>query len=215
MLVSPKEQEIVANAWEPGIRRADRAYINFMRFMKHFLRDKNFSGRKILDLGPGHYDFGILARFQGATVIPLELDPAVIELGRYRGFEPIEFDLKKPQYVSTFGEGAIDGIFCNGSIDASWWSTESEQNSYANDIVSCLRPDGWALISPCNSGPETAGQNSIENQKMQIRAFQKLGFKLTKLTSIERNYFGISSGILPAFVLTKNLRYVRFPWLFR
>lgn len=214
MLVSPREQEIVAKAWEPGIRRPDRAYINFMRFLKHFLRDKNLAEKTILDLGPGHYDFGILARFQGARVIPLELDPAVIELGRYRGFEPIEFDLKRPRFVESFGKQSIDGIFCNGSIDASWWTTMEEQIEYARDLYSCLRPDGWALIAPCNSGPEEIG-SALDNQRQQISAFKELGFKLTRLTKLEKNYFGISTNILPAFVLTKNVRYVRFPWLFR
>jgi hypothetical protein len=143
------------------------------------------------------------------------LDPAVIELGKHRGFEPLNFDLQKPSYVSTFGRASIDGIFCNGSIDASWWPDPVAHEAYLRDMDSCLKPNAWALISPCNTARSDHDRSETQEQAVQVRLLKTLGYKATRLTEIERNYFGISSGVRPALVFTKNIKYLRFPWLHR
>lgn len=77
---------------------------------------EDFRGKEILELGPGHYAFALLARSLGARVVCIENDPTFAKLGRHLGFEIYErnfFDLTEIQLSEKF-----DGLFVKGTFNA-------------------------------------------------------------------------------------------------
>ncbi len=49
----------------------------------------DFAGRRVLELGPGHYTFAIIARSLGAELVCVEKDPVLAEFGRRLGFDVV------------------------------------------------------------------------------------------------------------------------------
>ncbi len=219
MLVSPAEVELVKTAWEPGIRDPGRGNRHFDWVLRRFLHKRDFAGKRIADLGPGHYDFDVLLRLRGAEMVPLELDPAVIALGRHRGFDPVEFDLKRGGYVERFGPAAFDGVYCNGSIDCHWWGDDDDAHrAYVQDLTRSLKPDAWAFIAPCNTPPGLTIEQARGDAHarhviaVQIKAFKDCGYKVLYMHKRQREFYGISTDQLPFVVFTRNLNYLPFPW---
>lgn len=218
MLTDQVEIDLVQNAWEPGIRDPHRRAGNFERVIKRFLGSVRLEGSVVADMGPGHYDFGKAMAQRGAKTIGLELDPAVIALGRHRGFEVIEFDLRKDLVSERLGKASIDGLYCNGSINCSWWPVEADHHAYVADILAALKPDGWAYIAPCNASGslsiEEAGRDpaSVQMIKTQISAFEAHGFRTIRMNRYQQGAYGVSTNMHPRVVFTKGLRYIPGPW---
>ena len=217
MLRTADEVELVKDAWEPGIRDPMRRSVHFERIIGRFLHSVKHKGSVVADMGPGHYDFGAALAKRGATVIGLELDPAVIALGRHRGLDVIEFDLRKSD-LTTLGKSRWDGIFCNGSINCWWRRGRAAQDAYVQDVLAALKPKGWAYIAPCNHAPGlNAAQakhdrDAQEAIAAQHSAFVSHGFRATSLNRLQQGLYGLSTDILPAYVFTRNLSYGRWPW---
>lgn len=64
MLNDLAEIAIIANARQKNVRDPNRSRAHFERLA--------FPGQTTVDLGPGHYDFGMLARAKGAQVYGVE-----------------------------------------------------------------------------------------------------------------------------------------------
>ena len=148
MLTDPKEIEIISNARQANVRDPERSRVHFERIFETFFKDQDFSGRDYLDLGPGQYDFGELVRASGGRTVAIDNDPAVIELGQYKGFETHEANLKN---LAEMDLGRLfDGIFCKFSISALWFRTEEEHQQLVGALSALLKPTGWIWIAPWN-----------------------------------------------------------------
>lgn len=86
MLTDPREIEIISKARQKNVRDQNRSRQHFLNILEDFLPLKSLKDQLILDLGPGQFDFGVVARERGAEVMAIDNDPAVVELGRYKGF---------------------------------------------------------------------------------------------------------------------------------
>ena len=97
--------------------------------------------RIVVDLGcgPGHYTRAL--RAAGATVLPVDLDPAEFELpGGPPGGQVIADGARLP--VPTAG---LDGVFCSNMLE----HTPDTEGVLA-ELERVLRPGGWAWISWTN-----------------------------------------------------------------
>jgi hypothetical protein len=218
MLVDETEERLVANAWERGIRRKDRSAKPFGRIVSRFLAARDHRGTVVADMGPGHYDFGRALAPLGAKVVGLELDPAVIALGKHRGVDVIEFDLRSRMLGADLGRARWDGVFCNGSINCWWQRGPGAQEAYVADLKSAIKPGGWAYIAPCNYAPEQnadqAARNpeAVEAIEAQRAAFVRAGFTVWRFNRFQRWRYAMSTDMRPAYVYTLNLDVTRGPW---
>jgi 16S rRNA A1518/A1519 N6-dimethyltransferase RsmA/KsgA/DIM1 with predicted DNA glycosylase/AP lyase activity len=109
MLKTKAEAELLQNALEPGIRNPKRPGYGISNIFHDFHRDVSWSNARILELGPGHFEFCEAARNRGATAEAVELDPVVAELGKRRGFQIHLGDLKQIKQLQF--ESTYDGLF--------------------------------------------------------------------------------------------------------
>ena len=145
MLTKPEEIECVKNAWEPGIADPLRGREDFERIATCFFHDLNLQGARILDLGPGHYDFGHSLSGSGAKVVGYELDPAVIELGELKGFEVIKGNVYDLEHLNRL-RGSFDGLFCRGSFNSRNFEDTAAHQTYLRALISVVKPEGFCWI---------------------------------------------------------------------
>ena len=208
MLYNQTELDILKDAQEPGIRNPQRPRIHFERIMSRFFKNYDFKEKVILDLGPGHYDFCELARDKGAIPFAIELDESVVKLGKYRKIEVLKGNLTDPKVYESF-KGKVDLLFCRGSINCGWFKDGNEHEQYLIQMLSVLKENGSAWISPCNE-PATSPyyQSSLETQ---LEVFDKHNFFTFKTHKVQAYLYGIWSDN-PKLIYTKNLNYHKLPW---
>lgn len=99
------------------------------------------AGHTVVDLGcgPGHYTRAL--RQAGATVLPVDLDPAEFALpGGPPGGHVVATAARLP--VPT---GAIDGVFCSNMLEHT-----PDTEAVLAELERVLRPGGWAWVSWTN-----------------------------------------------------------------
>lgn len=208
MLYNQTEIEMLKNAQEPGIRDPLRPRVHFQRIISRFFKNYDFNQKVILDLGPGHYDFCDLARSKGAIPYSIELDECVVRLGRYKKIEVLHGDLVDPNIYDEF-KGKVDLLFCRGSINCGWFNDENEHTIYLEKMLSVLKENGSAWISPCN-----ASESFLQYREMldiQMKIFTKNNFYTLNTNKLQSYLYGIWSDT-PRIIYTKNLKYHKFPW---
>jgi hypothetical protein len=176
--------------------------------MERFFRNYDFRNKVVLDLGPGHYDFCELARERGAIPYAIELDESVVKLGQYKKFEVTQANLTDPNVYDAF-TGKVDLLFCRGSINCEWFQHKSDHINYLGKMLSVLKSNGSAWVSPCNE-PANA-PNYKQNLEIQLNEFKKFDFHTIKTHKIQAYVYGIWSDN-PKLIYTKNLKYHKFPW---
>jgi SAM-dependent methyltransferase len=98
-------------------------------------------GLTLLDLGcgPGHYTRAL--RRAGATVLPMDLDPAEFALpGGPPGGEMVADAGRLP-----IGTARVDGVFCSNMLEHT-----PTTEAVLDEVERVLRPGGWAWISWTN-----------------------------------------------------------------
>ncbi len=148
----------------------------------------HFEGKRILELGPGHYAFALLARHLGAEVVCIERDPAFVSLGRHLGFEIIDQDfhtLSPDQFEQSF-----DGLFVKGTFNACNPKDESEISEFVERITNLLWPEAWAWFVTVNktaSPPEgwKMGQFVDHRVELQRQAFADHGWDVSMMMGEE------------------------------
>lgn len=191
MLEDAKEIEIISRARQKNIRDPSRSRTTFERIFSDFLGDKIFSGCQLLDLGPGHHDFGVLAQERGAQVHAIDNDPAVVELGCHKGFSVRLGNLEE---ISTFQnqEQSYDGVFCKFSLNALWFEDEEELRAHTQSIGNLVKPGGWAWIGPWNGGHDKRPSRLVKRLlRVQLEEFKAMGFWALKLNKNLAKYYGI------------------------
>lgn len=193
MLLDKTEVKIMEKAEQVALRNPQRSAWPFEKIVNDFFDDSHFADKKVLDLGPGQYDFQELAKTKGAKGYAIDFDPAVIELGNYKGFEVTNADLRRIS-IDTFGH-RFDGMFCRGSINAFWFAQNLDQlYSYSKTIAELLSEDGWAFITPWNGVSSSLNLTATREEEIlqvQQKAFEDQGFNLCELSEEDAKYYGI------------------------
>lgn len=213
MLTDPKEIEIISKARQPNVRDPERSRVHFDQIFDAFFKDQGFSGRTFLDLGPGQFDFGELVRESGGQTVAIDNDPAVVELGRYKGFETHEGNIR---HLSEMDLGHLfDGIFCKFSISALWFRTEEEHQQLVNTLSALLKPKGWIWIAPWNG---TRPDTEFEDHQLlswQISAFASVGAETWELSPYASKLFGVHGRVANRALFTLGLPVPKDPKLLR
>lgn len=209
MLTKPEEIECVKSAWESGIADPSRPRDHFERIAICFFHDLNLRGSRILDFGPGHYDFGHCLADSGATVIGYELDPAVIKLGRLKGFQVIEGNVYDVEHLERLRE-SFDGLFCRGSINSRIFEDTAAHQAYLKAMISVVKPGGFCWISPCND-PVGALTSDVHFERIiteQIDFFREENFQIYEEDDDLTNAFGLFC-TAPRLLFTRGFEVTR------
>ena len=145
------------------------------RIFDDFLGARKLAGSRVLELGPGQYDLARMVEAAGATMVSMDFDPAVIALGKKRGYNVILADFRSFDWSSLRGE--FDGLLCRGSITPAWFHDAKSLGSFVDQICSALKPNGWGWLAPWNI---TLSQGSPARAQLMLdaedRAFGRNGF---------------------------------------
>lgn len=140
--------ELDAPAW---LRRWDRQQGGYVpereqtfALMLDVLERLGAAPGRLLDLGcgPGSLSDRALARFPGAQVVGLDLDPVMLELGRRTlgdRIQWVEADLRSPGWPDSLAGGRFDAVV---SATALHWLDAERLPTLAIGIATVLRPDG-------------------------------------------------------------------------
>lgn len=174
-----KAQQIIISSRSPShtTYKPGRA-IKAMNAVNDMFSPECFENKTILDFGPGHYSFSLLARHLGATVICIEYDPSLVSLGEYLGFEVhnTNLDVIKRGF---FGR-KFDGLWLKGCFNACRLPDDNAVTQLAEELTGFLSEDAWGWLVPCNKGkaPEGEDQEGFEERRVnvQTQAFKGLGW---------------------------------------
>jgi SAM-dependent methyltransferase len=99
------------------------------------------AGQTLLDLGcgPGFYTRALRAR--GATVIPVDNDPAAVE---WEG-TPVEGALLADGGHLPLADASVDGVVCSNLLEHT-----PDPEAVLREVGRVLRPGGWAYVSWTN-----------------------------------------------------------------
>jgi hypothetical protein len=157
-------------------------------------------------MGAGQFDFGVLARQRGASVLGIDNDPAVLELGTHKGFATQQVQLRRLD--ARHLPGPFDGLFCKFSLNAFWASGPTEHRAQIHEIASLLKTDGWAWIAPWNGPPKRVPLSPDDiSQTLQVQAdeFARHGFLGFALTDALAKYYGVHGATGNNALFVRNL----------
>ncbi len=205
MLKDKREIEIISRARQKNVADPKRSREHFERIFADFLSGVRFEGARLLDLGPGQYDFAELADARGAVTEGIDRDEAVVELGEYRGLPVRRGDLKKLKAADF--DTRFDGIFCKFSINAFWFDG-AQQSAYVAELEALLEPDGWGWIAPWNGQPKKDPLSDDQVTRVlraQADAFREAGFVGFDLTDELAKHYGINGATANRPLFVQNL----------
>jgi hypothetical protein len=208
VLTDKKAIEIVSTAKQKNVRDPKRSRLHFENIFDSFFSQHNFSG-DYLDMGPGQYDFGVMAKERGADqCYAIENDPPVIELGKYLGFEVLDANIKL--YASALVENRkFSGVFNKFSYNCFWYLDNPEAHiNFVDHVLASLSADGWAWIAPWNGVPKSKdlSESQIETQlELEKNIFQERGFDVRTLSDKEAKKFGVHGVVANSLIFTFNL----------
>ena len=209
MLTEKEEIKIISKAKQKNIRDPNRSREPFDRIFRDFFRDTKFQGGAYLDLGAGHYDFGELIRQRGGECHCVDKDPAVVELGRHKGFHVIEHDIKTIN--SDVIEIEYDGVFNKFSLNAFWsWREEERQEALVANLANFVKPEGWAWIAPWNGVPKKDLLSEVDIDwvlSRQKELFLNHDFECIALTKSQSEAYGLTGAIENNVIFIKNLNW--------
>jgi len=208
MLTNIKEIEIISQARQKNVRDPNRSRKHFENIFEDFFLLTDFKDSFVLDLGPGQYDFCVLAKERGAIkCCGIDNDPAVIELGQYKGFEVIGGRLQDIE-ASLFRR-PFDGVFCKFSINAFWFHDDTNKLvDYIARVDALVKPKGWAWIAPWNGVPKAAILTDKEVRhilEVQNQAFEDRGYRTLMLDKEQTDRYGVSGQVANNPIFLKNL----------
>lgn len=167
--ITDKQLEVVQTSSLASHRDYNpRRGIKVARALNQYFSCEMFDGKRIVEFGPGHYAFSLLARSLGAKVECVELDPALAELGRVLGFEVHE---KSFDTVSDIGlEGKFGGIWQKGCFNACRFPEETDMEEYVEEMTALIDDNGWGWVSTCNkaSGLNADGE-AFTKQRIELQ----------------------------------------------
>ena len=208
MLTDPREIEIISRARQKNVRLPTRSRQHFVNIFDDFFDQISFDEGPIIDLGPGHYDFGVIATERGATdVLGFDNDEAVLELGRHKGFRTVSGKIQEVS-SSTLNE-TFSGVFNKFALNSFWFfDNQSAQIEFVDRIAGLIKPNGWGWIAPWNGIPKKAELNDDEISDIlqtQARRFEHHGFEAFDLTAELSARYGVTGSVANNAIFTKGL----------
>src|SRR5436190_1963179 len=196
MLKSAAEAAIMETARQPNLRDPRRSVVHYDAIVEDFNLAGRFANCRLLDLGPGHFDFCDVARAGGASVVGIDNDPAVVTLGKHRGIEAHELNIEDigPDSLG----GAFDALFCRWSFNAMWFADDDARHlAWAGRLAAMLARDGWAWLAPWNylaTGSELTRRRYLEVLQVQLEGMALNGFLGFYLPPDVAARYGLSRG---------------------
>ena len=176
MLFDSEEIQIMSKAVQPHLREPNRTELVSKNIFDDYFEPRELAGTRVLELGPGQYDFARMVAAAGATVVSMDHDPAVIALGQKRGYNVILADFRQFDWNSLKGE--FDGLFCRGSITPLWFRDPDPFAGFVGELCSVLKSDGWGWMVPWNAALSTAAPDYAQRMlDAEHHAFERNGFK--------------------------------------
>lgn len=205
MLKDPKAIEIISHARQKNVALENRSEQDFQNVFADFFSKHDFASQLIMDLGPGQYDFARRARDRNATVEHIDKDEAVVELGKYLGFEVSQGNLKSFDYAKRAAR--YDGIFCKFSINAFWFGSAEEVKAKIVAIDAMLKPNGWGWIAPWNGLPKKGWEKRDPQEFLaaQTEAFEDCGWTAYELSDELTKRYGITGSVMNHPLFVRNL----------
>ncbi len=143
-----------------------------------FFRPEHFRNKTLVEFGPGHYSFALLARHLGATVVCVEYDPALVAVGEYLGFEVHNTNLDV--ITRDFFGRQFDGLWLKGCFNACRLPDDQAVTRLSEELDGFIVPGGWGWLVPCNKGKAPSGedQEAFEARRVdtQTQAFAQLNW---------------------------------------
>ena len=208
MLDDERAIAIISKARQKNVATPKRSTRDFDRIFQDFLGDVDFKGKVVMDLGPGQYDFARRVRQRQGQAINIDNDPAVLELGRYLGFDVLESDLQT--FTGGSYRGRLDGLFCKFSINAFWFADTDLLEAHIQNLDGMLKPDGWGWIAPWNGPrPEHAAVPDAIHRFLdcQQNAFQGCGWSVHHLSEERAAYYGVNGKVANHALFLKGLSF--------
>jgi hypothetical protein len=205
MLDDPRAIAIISQARQKNVATPKRSSRDFAHIFADFFSDHHFAGKRILDLGPGQYDFAREARKRGATVHNIDNDPAVIELGKYFGFTVFEGNLRCLDFESL--KNNYDGVFCKLSINGLWFDDSGSLERHIRQLDAMLKLDGWGWIAPWNGiGKGESDPNRVTQLlRCQSAVFNDCGWTSFDLGDELTRYYGVDGTVHNHPLFLKNI----------
>lgn len=194
MLSDPRAVEIISKAKQKNVASPKRSDRDFDHIFKDFFIGFDFRNQLILDLGPGQFEFAKRVRERGGVVHNLDFDPAVLELGRYLGFDVFEANFK--EFDPEPYRGRYDGLFCKFSINAFWFEAD-QVRLHIRELDSMLKPGGWGWVAPWN-GLMRRDERSVNvraHLARQTDAFTECGWTAFDVDEQLARYYGVHGAI--------------------
>lgn len=153
---------------------------------------KHFQGKKIIELGPGHYAFALLARHLGAKVVCVERDPHFAQLGRYLGFEVLEIDFA--ELHREIFDKPFDGLWMKGSFNACNYKDKDAIVNFVDGLTELLSPDSWGWMVTVNkASADTANMEEFVIKRIEIQrcAFANAGWDVSWINDFTRSHYSL------------------------
>lgn len=168
-------------------------HIRASNVINDFFKPSDFQGKRIVEFGPGHYSFAMLARQLGAEVICIERHEEHARLGRVLGFTVIEkdFDDVTPEDLG----GQVDGLWMKGAFNACRMPSDDSIADLAERMTSFLKPNGWAwcvtvnMLSKEDQPEDPAVVRCVEVQRL---AFEQNGWTIEPINEDDRKRYAMS-----------------------
>ena len=175
-------------------------------FINDHFEKNDFTGKRILELGPGHYSFAMIARYLGAIVTCVEKDKSFIKLGRKIGFDVHDIDFNDLD-LKNF-ESPFDGLWIKGTFNACNYKSEDSILKFSETITSLVKPDGWAFLTTVNKSADK-NQSFVEQRiSIQKNILKKLNWECTPIKSSHRKSYALNySGSY--YYFTKNISRIK------
>ena len=205
MLKDPKAIEIISRARQKNVALENRSEQDFKNIFSDFFRKYDFADELVMDLGPGQYDFARRVRDRNGIVEHIDMDQAVVELGKYLGFEVSQGNLKSFDYAQRAAR--YDGLFCKFSINAYWFDSAQEVKSKIIAIDAMLKPSGWGWIAPWNGLPKKGWEDRDPQEFLdaQIEAFGECGWIGYELPDELTKRYGITGTVQNHPLFVRNM----------
>lgn len=177
-------QELIVTSNSPSHTTFnDRRCVKVANIISDMFAPEHFQNRTLVEFGPGHYSFALLARHLGATVVCVEYDPALVALGEYLGFEVHNTNLDV--ITRDFFGRTFDGLWLKGCFNACRLPDDRAVTRLTEELTGLLTPDAWGWLVPCNKGKAPVGEDqaAFEARRVsaQTQAFKELGWTANEL----------------------------------
>ncbi len=168
-------------------------HIRAGNIINDFFKPSDFKGKRVVEFGPGHYSFAMLARELGAEVICVERHEEHARLGRVLGFKVVEKDFDDVT-LEDLG-GPVDGLWMKGAFNACRMPSDESINDLAKRMTSFLNPEGWAwsvTVNMLSKDDQPDDPEVLRCVEVQRQAFENAGWSIEPINEDDRKRYAMS-----------------------